>query len=147
MADVEKKLQSSPDGLTDAEAKKRLTQYGPNEITEKKTNLFLKFLSYFWGPIPWMIEIAVILSGVVRHWPDFFIILLLLAANAVVGFWEERQAGNAIEALKAKLAIKARVKRDGKWIDHARAGGGAGRRHSIAARQHRAGGCAIAGRR
>ncbi len=63
-----------------------------------------------------MIEIAVILSGVVRHWPDFFIILLLLVANAVVGFWEERQAGNAIAALKARLAVKARVIRDGKWI-------------------------------
>ncbi len=117
MPEVEKKLGSSPDGLTQAEAQKRLTQYGPNELTEKKTNLFLKFLSYFWGPIPWMIEVAVILSGVVGHWPDFFIILLLLVANAVVGFWEERQAGNAIEALKAKLAIKARVKRDGKWIN------------------------------
>ena len=119
MPEVEKKLGSSPDGLSEDEAKKRLTQYGPNEITEKKTNPFLKFLSYFWGPIPWMIEIAVILSGVVGHWPDFFIILLLLVSNAVVGFWEERQAGNAIAALKAKLAIKAKVKRDGKWTDPA----------------------------
>ena len=63
-----------------------------------------------------MIEVAVVLSGVVRHWPDFCIILVLLVANAAIGFWEERQAGNAIEALKARLAIKARVKRDGKWI-------------------------------
>jgi len=119
MPELEKKLGSSPEGLTQAEAQKRLTQYGPNEIEEKKTNLFLKFLSYFWGPIPWMIEIAVILSGVVRHWPDFFIIMLLIFTNAIVGFWEERQAGNAIAALKAKLAIKARVKRDGKWVNPA----------------------------
>ncbi|MGA2365248.1 MAG: plasma-membrane proton-efflux P-type ATPase [Steroidobacteraceae bacterium] len=117
MPEVEKRLGSSPNGLTQAEAAKRLTQYGPNEIEEEKTNVLLKFLSYFWGPIPWMIEAAVILSGVVRHWPDFFIILLLLCANAVVGFWEERQAGNAIAALKARLAIKARVQRDGKWVN------------------------------
>jgi H+-transporting ATPase len=116
MPEVEKKLGSSPDGLSQTEAQKRLTQYGPNEIEEQKTNLFLKFLSYFWGPIPWMIEGAVILSGVVRHWPDFLIILLLLVANAVVGFWEEHTAGNAIAALRARLAIKARVKRDGKWV-------------------------------
>jgi H+-transporting ATPase len=116
MPELQAKLGSSPDGLSQTEAQKRLTQYGPNEIEEKKTNPFLKFLTYFWGPIPWMIEAAVILSAVARHWPDFFIILLLLVANAVVGFWEERQAGNAIAALKAKLAIKARVKRDGKWI-------------------------------
>jgi H+-transporting ATPase len=116
---VEKKLGSSPDGLSQAEATKRLTQYGPNELEEKKTNLILKFLSYFWGPIPWMIEIAVILSAAARHWPDFFIILVLLLSNAVVGFWEEKQAGDAIAALKAKLAIKARVKRDGKWVNPA----------------------------
>ena len=119
LPEVEKKLGSSPDGLSQAEAQKRLTQYGPNEIEEKETNPFLKFLTYFWGPIPWMIEVAVILSAVARHWPDFVIILLLLLANAVVGFWEEHQAGNAIAALKAKLAIKARVKRDGKWINPA----------------------------
>ncbi|MEO6382575.1 MAG: HAD-IC family P-type ATPase, partial [Nitrobacter sp.] len=116
LPEVEKKLGSSPAGLSQAEAKKRLTQYGPNEIVEKKTNALLKLLSYFWGPIPWMIEVAVVLSGVVRHWPDFFIILLLLIANAAVGFWEERQAGNAIDALKARLAVKARVKRGGKWV-------------------------------
>jgi len=116
MPDLQAKLETSPDGLTQADAEKRLAHYGPNEIEEKKTNPFLKFLSYFWGPIPWMIEAAVVLSGVVQHWADFFIILLLLVANGVVGFWEERQAGNAIAALKAKLATTARVKRDGKWL-------------------------------
>jgi H+-transporting ATPase len=117
MSELQAKLGSSPDGLSQEEAQKRLTQYGPNEIEEKKTNPLLKFLTYFWGPIPWMIEAAVILSAVARHWPDFFIILLLLLANAVVGFWEEHQAGNAIAALKAKLAINARVRRDGKWTN------------------------------
>ena len=116
MAEVEKRLHSSADGLTQAEAQKRLSQYGPNEIAEKKTNAILKFLSYFWGPIPWMIEAAVILSAVARHWPDFGIILVLLLGNAVLGFWEEQQAGDAIAALKAKLATKARVRRDGNWV-------------------------------
>ena len=117
MPELEKKLASSPAGLTQVEVQKRLTQYGPNEIEEQKSNLLLKFLTYFWGPIPWMIEAAVILSAVARHWPDFAIILVLLIANAVVGFLEEHQAGNAIAALKAKLALKARALRDGKWTD------------------------------
>ena len=116
LAEVEKRLGTSAEGLTQVEAKKRLDKDGPNELAEKKQNVILKFLSYFWGPIPWMIEAAVILSGVVRHWPDFFIILLLLITNAVVGFWEEHSAGNAVAALKARLATKTRVKRDGKWV-------------------------------
>ena len=111
MPELQAKLESSPDGLTQVEAAKRLVQYGPNEIEEKKDNPFLKFLTYLWGPIPWMIEAAVVLSALAQHWPDFGIILVLLLANAVVGFWEEHQAGNAIAALKAKLAVEARVRR------------------------------------
>lgn len=108
-------LASSANGLSSTEAQKRLQKYGVNEISEKKVNPLFRFLLYFWGPIPWMIEAAVILSALVRHWPDFFIILTLLAANAAVGFWEEYQAGKAIAALKATLALRARVKRDNKW--------------------------------
>src|SRR5271167_3993152 len=52
MPELQAKLRSSPDGLSQAEAQKRLTQYGPNEIEEKEPNPYLKFLTYFWGPIP-----------------------------------------------------------------------------------------------
>ena len=145
---AEKKLGSSPDGLTQAEAAEAADAIrSQRDRGEERPIRFLKFLTYFWGPIPWMIEAAVILSAVVRHWLDFFIILLLLCSNAVVGFWEEHQAGNAIAALKAKLAIKARVKRDGKWINSEGARTGAGRRHPLATGRHRAGGCAPAGGR
>jgi H+-transporting ATPase len=115
LPELQAKLETSPDGLSQSEVRSRLVQYGYNEISEKTVNPFLKFLTYFWGPIPWMIEAAAILSALVRHWPDFCIILVLLLANAGVGFWEEFQAGNAISALKARLAIRARVRRDGKW--------------------------------
>jgi H+-transporting ATPase len=110
-----KKLSSSKAGISDQEAKDRLEQYGPNEITKKNESKFTKFLKYFWGPIPWMIEVAIILSAIIKHWEDFAIILALLLINAVVGFWQENKAENAIELLKKKLAIKARVLRDDKW--------------------------------
>jgi H+-transporting ATPase len=106
---------SATDGLTAAEAARRLAQVGPNEIVAKERSPLLTFLGYFWGPIPWMIEAAVILSLLVHDWTDFGIIAVLLFANAVVGFWEEYQAGNAIAALKARLAPQARVRRDGRW--------------------------------
>ncbi len=113
---VKQKLGVSPDGLSSDEVSRRLEKYGYNELEEEKVNPILKFLSYFWGPIPWMIEAAAILSLVVRHWEDFAVITTLLVVNAVVGFWEEYQAGNTIDALKQKLALQALVKRAGKWI-------------------------------
>ena len=109
------RLQTSEDGLSADEARRRLERYGPNELSEKKTSPILLFLAYFWGPIPWMIEIAAILSAVVHHWPDFGIIMVLLFSNAAVGFWEEYQASNTIAALKARLALKALARRDRQW--------------------------------
>jgi H+-transporting ATPase len=113
--EVKERLAIPPEGLSEDEVRKRLDQFGPNSLVEEKVNPILKFLSYFWGPIPWMIEIAVFLSAIVRHWDDLIIILVLLIFNALVGFWQEYKAANALEALKKQLALKARALRDGKW--------------------------------
>ena len=94
------RLGSTPKGLSNAEAGQRLEVYGPNSLQEKREKPLLKFLSYFWGPIPWMIEVAAVLSAIVRHWEDFDIIVILLFFNALVGFWQERKAANALDALK-----------------------------------------------
>ncbi|GAB4361755.1 MAG: plasma-membrane proton-efflux P-type ATPase [Oricola sp.] len=102
-------------GLSGAEAQSRLQRFGPNAIVEKRVSPVLRFLGYFWGPIPWMIEVAAVLSALVHHWDDFVIILAMLVFNAGVGFWQEYKASNALDALKNSLALKARVLRDGKW--------------------------------
>ena len=113
--ELKSRLGYSPDGISQEEAQRRLLQYGYNELAEKKVSPVLKLLSYFWGPIPAMIAVAAVLSGVLHHWPDLGVILILLVMNAVVGFREEYQAGNAVAALKEKLAVEARVRRDGDW--------------------------------
>jgi len=77
-------LSTSSRGLSTGEADARLARFGPNALEEKKVNPLVKFLGYFWGPIPWMIDIAAVLSLVVRHWADFTIIVLLLLFNALV---------------------------------------------------------------
>ena len=109
------KLSSTSQGLSAEQAAESLSVYGFNEIEEKKASVLKKLLGYFWGPIPWMIEAAAILSAIVHDVADFCIILALLGMNALVGFWEEYQADSTIEALKKKLALEARVKRNGSW--------------------------------
>ena len=110
-----KKLDTSEKGLSQDEAKKRIERYGYNELTEEKESPILQFLSYFRGTIPYMILAAAIISAILGHYPTLIIIMVLLFLNAVIGFREERQAGNAIAALKEKLAVKANVKREDKW--------------------------------
>ena len=83
LSELLRRLDASADGLTQDEAGRRLERFGYNELAEKKVNPLLKFLSYFWGPIPWMIEAAAVLSAVVRHWEDFFIILARLVMNVI----------------------------------------------------------------
>lgn len=104
-------------GLTQEEAHRRLAQYGENALPEQRRSALRKLLAYFWGPIPWMIEIAALLSATAGRWEDFGVITLLLLVNAGVGFWEEFKADNAIQALKQRLAPSARVLRDGRWQD------------------------------
>ncbi|MEA5532953.1 plasma-membrane proton-efflux P-type ATPase [Crocosphaera sp. XPORK-15E] len=115
LPDLMKQLGTSPNGLNQTEVESRLSQYGYNELAEKTVNPLIEFLSYFWGPIPWMIEAAVILSALVGDWTDFGIILLLLIGNSVIGFWEEKSAGDAVAALKSQLALNATAKREGHW--------------------------------
>jgi H+-transporting ATPase len=104
-------------GLSTDEAHRRLTEHGENAIREDRVSPLRRLLRFFWGPIPWMIEIAAVLSASVQHWEDFSIISLMLVLNAGVGFWEEFKADNAIQALKGRLAPMARVLRDGRWVD------------------------------
>ncbi|QVW34193.1 plasma-membrane proton-efflux P-type ATPase [Geobacter sulfurreducens] len=102
-------------GLPQEEIAARLKEYGPNEIPEKEESLFQRISRRFWGPIPWMIEAAALLSALLRKWDDFTIIAVLLLTNAALDFWQESKALNALKVLKNKLAKQALVLRDGKF--------------------------------
>ena len=115
LAQMLDELDSSTAGLTADEAQRRLQRDGANEISETRRNPLLVFLGYFWAPIPWMIEAALMLSLVAQHWTDAAVIAVLLVMNGAVAFAEEHQAATAIDALKQRLGSSARVLRDGAW--------------------------------
>lgn len=99
-------------GLSDADARQRIGQYGYNEIEEQEEPLWHRLFRRFWGPIPWMIEVAALLSAVVQKWEDFIIILVMLLVNAGLDFFQEHRALNALKALKAKMDRQVTVLRD-----------------------------------
>jgi len=116
VAGILAKLGTDPKtGLNSGELQERLSKYGPNALPEDKKSAFSGLLAYFWGPIPWMIEAAALMALIVGDWGDLTIITSLLLFNALLGFWEEHEASNALDALKNSLALKARVLRSGKW--------------------------------
>ena len=102
-------------GLSTQEAAERLKKFGPNAIPEQKSHPILAFLRKFWAPVPWMLEVTFILEMALRKPVEAIIIALLLIGNAVLGFVEEGKAHAALEILRHRLEINARVMRDGKW--------------------------------
>ena len=100
-------------GLSEDEAQKRLAEYGYNEIEEKEEPLWHRIFRRFWGPIPWMIEVAAILSAIVQKWEDFIIIVVMLLVNGSLDFFQEHRALNALKALKQHLAKEVILLRDG----------------------------------
>ncbi|KAI0676214.1 plasma membrane H+-transporting ATPase [Trametes maxima] len=120
--DVFKLLQCDENGLTDDEANRRLELFGPNKLESEEQNPFLQFLSFMWNPLSWVMEAAALVAIALSNgehrppdWEDFVGIVALLICNAAIGFYEERNAGNAVKALMDSLAPKAKVKRAGQW--------------------------------
>ncbi|MDD5439711.1 MAG: plasma-membrane proton-efflux P-type ATPase, partial [Candidatus Omnitrophica bacterium] len=109
-------LEATENGLSDSSAQNRLKTFGYNEIVEKKRAMLLEFLLRYWGPMPWLLELAMGLSFILRHYIEGGIIFVLLTMNAVIGHLHSRGSQKAIELLKKKLAIDAKVLRDGQWV-------------------------------
>ena len=109
------RLESSSNGLNESDISSRHEKYGFNEVLSKKESTLKKFASKFWSPIPWMLEITIIITGILGKYRDMYIIAFLLVFNGVLSFMQESRAQNAVELLKKKLHVKARVLRDGKW--------------------------------
>ena len=100
-------------GLSKTEANKRIEKYGYNAIEEKEESVWHRILRRFWGPIPWMIEVAALLSAMVQKWEDFSIIMVMLLVNAGLDFMQEHRALNALKALKEKMNLQVTVLREG----------------------------------
>jgi len=113
--EIYKKLNCSEKGLSEDEASKRISEYGYNEVISKKENKIIKFLKKFWAPIPWMLEITIIITYILGKYDDMYIILFLLIFNGIISFTQESKADNAVELLKKKLSVQARVLRNNQW--------------------------------
>lgn len=109
-------LSPSKSGLTHQEANKRLLKYGPNATPDPKSNPIFILLKHFWAPVPWMLEIIILLQLYLGKYTEAIVIILLLAFNSFLSFFQESRANKALLLLKNQLKIQVRVLRDGHWM-------------------------------
>jgi H+-transporting ATPase len=102
-------------GLTAAEAAERLRHYGPNAAAEERRHPVLALLGKLWAPVPWMLEVTIVLELLLGRHAEAVVIAVLLVFNAVLGFVQENRAQNALALLGRRLAVQARVLRDSLW--------------------------------
>src|SRR5580704_8672251 len=109
-------LNVNPDtGLTEAEVGVRRKQHGYNEVAEKKSHPVLAFFEKFWGISAWILELIMVLSAVLGKYSDLVVVSALLVINAVLSFTQERRAAGVVEALRRRLQVNARVRRESNW--------------------------------
>ncbi|MHB9101418.1 MAG: plasma-membrane proton-efflux P-type ATPase [Sulfuricella sp.] len=115
MTDAGTKTASPLQGLSTGEAARRLTQFGPNEVAEEKPHPLFALLRKFWSPVPWMLEVTIVLQLVLGKPDEAAVIAVLLVVNAVLSFLQEGRANKALALLRQRLDIQARVLRDSHW--------------------------------
>ena len=102
-------------GLTRGEVDSRRKEHGYNEVAEKKAHPVLRFLQKFWGISAWMLELIMVLSAVLGKYSDLVVVGALLVINAVLSFTQEHRAAGVVEALRRRLQVNARVRRESSW--------------------------------
>jgi H+-transporting ATPase len=104
-----------PAGLTTDEANRRIEKFGPNAVPDTALHPLRRALAKFWAPIPWMLESAIVLEIALGKYIEATIIVVLLAFNAALGYFQEGRAQATLNALKSRLALTASVRRNNVW--------------------------------
>jgi H+-transporting ATPase len=102
-------------GLSSDEAARRLREFGPNAVSEPKRHPVLAFLGKFWAPVPWLLEVTVVLELLLHKRTEAVIIGILLLFNASLSLFQEQKTQNALAALRKRLPVRTRVLRDEQW--------------------------------
>jgi H+-transporting ATPase len=101
--------------LTSVQARALLTEHGPNTVPEQRPSVLFRLADGLWAPVPWMLEATIMLELFLGKWLDAAIVGAVLVFNAGLGFVQEQRATAALELLRHRLTVNARVRRDGAW--------------------------------